>query len=113
MTDKELRQFKNGLNQIRETVGSETIKKLDTICDCIDMINSILAYSIDYKKDANELLDKELNSWHSYLSKYVEKLGKDIVLNLIKGQQSSIKEIKKCVYTDYEGVTYNSIIWAE
>lgn len=76
---------------------------------CRSMINSILAYGFD--RDAEYVLSREENSYHNYLKDYIEKLGREKVLQFIKEQIDDIKEIRECVYTDNEGCTYNSIVW--
>lgn len=79
---------------------------------CIEMINSILAYNW-YGKTAEEIMQMEEQSYHNYLADYVELLGRDRVVTLIQGQIDSIDSVQRSVYTDGEGVTYNSIVWKE
>ena len=75
------------------------------------MINSILCYSIRWEKDAATVLRKERSRKYSYLSEYVDSLGEEKVIQLIQEQIDDIAYIKDSVYTDGEGLTYNSIIW--
>lgn len=81
---------------------------------CLRMINSIIAYHWYEGQTAKRLLDWELNDrHHSYLKKYVNKFGYDEVLALVQDQLEDIESIERNVFTDGEGVTYNSIIWKE
>lgn len=81
--------------------------------DCIDMINSILAYGCSGYKDAEVVLKYEEDSWHNYLADYVKNLGREKVIALIQGQIDSMIGVRYGVYTDGEGGTYNSIVWKE
>lgn len=78
---------------------------------CIDMINSILCYQCAGYEDAEKVLEHEEKSHYNYLAKYVELLGRERVIALIQEQINSIEKIHKDVYSDDEGVSYNSIIW--
>lgn len=80
---------------------------------CIDMINSILAYQCNGYTSGNAVLEHEEHSWHNYLAEYVQLLGRDRVVALIQGQIDDIVTVRSSVFTDDEGVTYNSIIWKE
>ena len=120
MTDFELSQAKRALaEQMRKTSienGKPTPeqKRQYEKYLCISMINSVIAYDWYEGQTAKELLDWELNDrYHSYLEEYVNKLGYDEVLALIQGQLDDIKSIDRDVFTDGEGVSYNSIIWKE
>lgn len=75
------------------------------------MINSILAYSLFTFKPENLNSEAEQALKNRYLKKYIESLGSNRVLELIKGQISAISSIKQGVYTDSDGLSYNSIIW--
>ena len=91
--------------------GSNGEEKLLTELECIRMINSIIAYGNfifepEYlNKDAEQVLSDH------YLQKYTESLGAERVLELIKGQFRAIASVDYEVYTDSEGLSYNSIIW--
>ena len=78
---------------------------------CINMTNSILCYTIRGEKDAATVLRKERSRKYSYLSEYVDSLGEAKVTQLIQNQIDDIAYIKDSVYTDEEGLTYNSIVW--
>ena len=120
MTDFELSQAKRQLSeQMRKTSienGKPTPeqKRQYEKYLCISMINSVIAYDWYEGQTAKELLDWELNDrYHSYLEEYVNKLGYDEVLALMQNQLDDIKSIERDVFTDGEGVSYNSIIWKE
>ena len=76
------------------------------------MIGSVLAYHWQNGQSAKELLDWELNNrYHSYLKEYVDKLGYDTILNLTQQEMDDIAYIKRAVFTDSDGLTYNSIVY--
>ena len=76
------------------------------------MIGSVLAYNWQNGQSAKELLDWELNNrCHSYLKEYVDKLGYDTILNLTQQEMDDIAYIKRAVFTDSDGLTYNSIVY--
>lgn len=79
---------------------------------CIGMINSILSYG-GLGLDAETVMKNQEESYHNYLAQYVNILGRKKVIELIQGQINSIKEIKRNVHTDSEGLSYNSIVWNE
>lgn len=79
---------------------------------CISMIDSIICYS-GFGKSAKQILEDEEKAYHNYLEKYVKELGREKVLELIQGQLDDIVDIKVGVYTDYEGCTYNSIVYRD
>ena len=81
--------------------------------NCIEMINSILAYNCSGMTDAEAVMQHEERSYHNRLADYVKELGRDKVVSLIQGQIDSIDYVKCGVHTDGEGLTYNSIVWKE
>ena len=120
MTDYELSQAKRQLSEqmwkSREENGKSTPEQRRQYEKflCISMINSVIAYDWYEGQTAKELLDWELNDrYHSYLEEYVNKLGYDEVLTLMQDQLNDIKSIERDVFTDDEGVSYNSIIWKD
>lgn len=78
---------------------------------CISMINSLLCYGHGREIDAKTVLQREQSHDHSYLAQYVDSLGEAKVIQLIQNQIDEIAYIKRSVYTDGEGLTYNSIVW--
>ena len=90
----------------------DDMKKREREFACIEMINSILAYSPKRSVyTAEEILEDDLNSHPSYLKDDVDVLGKERVVELIQGQMDDIEGVDTDVYTDGEGVSYNSIRW--
>lgn len=90
----------------------DDMKKREREFACIEMINSILAYLP--RRDtatAEEILEDDLGSSPSYLKDDVDVLGKERVVELIQGQMDDIEGVDTDVYTDGEGVSYNSIRW--
>lgn len=120
MTDFELSQAKRQLSeQMRKTSiengkpTHEQKRQYDKLL-CVGMINSVIAYDWYEGQSAKRLLDWELNDrYHSYLKEYVDKFGYDEVLALVQGQLDDIKSIERDVFTDDEGVSYNSITWKD
>lgn len=80
---------------------------------CIDMIHSILAYNWSKGQTAEQVMQMEERGYKNYLEDYVKLFGREHVVNLIEDQINDIDHIERCVFTDGEGVTYNSIIWKE
>lgn len=120
MTDYELSQAKRQLSEQMKKTSIERGKPTPEQRRqyekflCISMINSVIAYDWYEGQTAKELLDWELNDrYHSYLEEYVEKFGYDTVLALVQGQLDDIVSIERDVFTDGEGVSYNSITWKE
>jgi hypothetical protein len=87
----------------------EEYRLLDRELSCISMIDSILCYNCRGWQDAERVLAYEESSYHNYLADYVELFGRDKVIELIQGQIDSIESVTVGVYTDNEGLTYNSI----
>lgn len=123
MTDKQLEFVKKQLKEEMNSLGYGWINGTyhkppkeyflrDRELWCIEMINSILAYNW-FHQTAEEVMQMEERSHHNYLAEYVEMFGRDKVVALIQGQMDSIAGVKTNVFTDGEGVTYNSIVWKE
>lgn len=123
MTDKQLEQANNELrdemnaqgfgwingNYIKPPVEYQMMQKR---LSCISMINSILAYDW-FGQSAEEIMDHEERAYHNYLADYVKLFGRANVVALIQEQMSDIKDIKRNVSTDSEGLSYNAIIWID
>ena len=124
MTDKQLDQAKKELKEEMNAHGYGWINGSyvqptkeyylrDRELWCIEMINSILAYNGAGMTDAEAVMQMEERAYHNYLADYVELFGRDKVVALIQGQIDSMSHVKAGVFTDNEGVTYNSIIWKD
>lgn len=122
MQNIKYKAYESKLNaEIRErrAKGENPFKDEDFVrryayCNAWGMVSSILAY--DWNKNdsetAKQLLDWELNvRCHSYLKEYVDKLGYGTILNLIQQEMDDIDHIEIAVFTDSDGLTYNSIVY--
>ena len=122
MDNTKLEQYENKLYaemRERKAKGEDPFKDADfrrryEYKNAWGMVSSILAY--DWNKNdgetAKQLLDWELNDrYHSYLEEYVKLLGYDTILNLIQQEMDAIDHIDQAVFTDSDGLTYNSIIY--
>ena len=114
MNDKQFEQAKKQLREDMRAIGCGWINGnyikppkeyalREEELSCVNMINSILCYSIRGEKDAAAVLWKERSRKYS--------LGEEKVIQLIQEQIDDIAYIKDSVYTDGEGLTYNSIVW--
>lgn len=107
MTDKELQKLKDSLpkweNGKAPTFTAEQ-EELDKKIWCIEMINSILIYN-----GKNDIMK------NPYLKKHIDELGYKVVEELVKEQIKDVEKAKilRNVHVDYEGVSYNSIVWAD
>ena len=74
---------------------------------CIDMLHSILTY--DSYATLEDLMKDE------YLKSYIKELGYDKVAELAAGEMEEFKNasINQGVYTDDEGLTYNSVTFKD
>lgn len=124
MNDRQFEEKKRELREEMRAIGCGWIngdyvkppkeyQLRDRELSCISMINSILAYQGRGMTNAEDVLQMEERSYHNYLADYVELFGRDKVIALIQEQIDSIYRVDTCVYTDGEGVSYNSIIWKE
>ncbi len=107
MTDKQLKKLKGTLPKWQNgkpPVYTYEQKMLREKIFCIDMINSILVY--DGSKDI-------LNN--IYLKDHIDTLGLKTVAELVIEQVEDLSKatILRGVHTDNEGLSYNSIIWAD
>jgi hypothetical protein len=127
MTDKQISAIKHRLNEkyygdephLPEYLKQPWSKEdeiLEEELSCREMINSILVYG--------ESADENSRSFEQYLRPYFEKvrgsfrdgiLTKGRVLQLIEEQKYDISRarINQNVHTDSEGLSYNSITWAD
>ena len=126
MTDKQIQAAKDRLNE--KQYGDESHlpcnlkqpwtkkdKQLERELSCREMINSCLIYGNDpFRK-----IDKWWYGYgyceRSYMSDYEDELGEERVKQLYEEQKFDISQatIHHGVYTDSEGLTYNSITWAD
>lgn len=120
MDNKKFEQYENKLYaemRERKAKGENPFKDADfkrryDYKSAWEMIGSILAYDWKKGQSAKELLDWELNDrYHSYLKEYVEEFGYDTILNLVQQDMDDIDHINKAVFTDDDGLTYNSVVY--
>lgn len=120
MTQIELDNLKRELRGIREA-GSKTadeIKMLHEKIFCIEMINSIIAYSPVCRNGAKDVTGEllvrcEEQKRYNYLAEYIKVLGRETVARLAEEQLADIDCVKSDVFVDDEGLSYNSIVWKE
>lgn len=119
MTDTELEREKQKLRDSGGSMwkGTEEQRRQGTKLWCIEMINSIIAYTYCYGFPAGftgeDFLKAEEKRHYNYLEKYVEKLGRFEVSKLIEEQMNDVSKIQRGVFTDNEGCSYNSIVWKQ
>lgn len=107
MTQKQIDKLREMLPKWKDCIPpifTPEEKQLNLELDCRDMINSILCYH-----GQNRIME------NIYLNNYIDKLGYDCVLRLCNEQIQDFNKaiVKTNVHTDYEGCSYNSIIWAD
>jgi hypothetical protein len=126
MTDKQINKIKDELNfkyygnearlprNLKQEITEEdkrTFKELS----CRDMINSCLIYGSDPFRKINKWWYGHGYCERSYMSDYEDELGEERVKQLYEEQLADIKKarINYNVHTDNEGLSYNSITWAD
>ena len=107
MTDRQIKQAREQLpkrTQVTWANWTDEEKQIDRELSCREMINSILCY------DGKEEI---LKDW--YLKKYIDELGLETVQRLCDEQVADFENaiVKRNVFTDSEGINYNSVIWAD
>lgn len=115
MTQKEIdreRKKLPGLSRTPWNEWPEDFKKLYNELSCREMINSCLCYGsiADFwKEDEWRWGDK------SYAAPHVRNLGRERVEQLVAEQESDFAKatVHYGVFEDSEGLTYNSISWAD
>lgn len=126
MTDKQIQAVKDRLNE--KYYGDEPHlpcnlkqrwtkkdKQLDKELSCREMINSCLIYGDDPFRKIEKWWYGHGYCERSYMSDYEDELGKERVKQLYEEQKFDISQatIHRGVHTDSEGLTYNSITWAD
>ena len=108
MTEKEINEaYKPIRGKLYKDMTENEIKLYQEL-SCREMINAILCY------DGISGLYTD-NGYNEYLLKYLDKLGEKRLMELIYEQQGSFAAAKvyRNVYTDNEGISYNSIEWGD
>ena len=126
MTTKQLEQIKKDLNtkyygnkcylpeNLLMPITKED-KQTYAELDCIEMINSCLAYGSDPYRTINKWWYGHGYCERSYLSDHIDTLGEKRVKELYEMQKAEFEKatILRNVYTDSEGMTYNSVVFAD
>lgn len=99
MTRKQMEALEKMLPSWNER--NEEQRMLYEEISCREMINSCLIYGARFFE------------W--YANNYIKKLWEEKVKELYEDQLKDFKQaiVKPCVYTDWEGCTYNTITWAD
>lgn len=115
MTRKEIEEAKKKLPRmldVRYSDWTHEQKVLSEELDCRSMINSCLCYGGIHTF-------WEVCPWRyaekSYAEPFVKKLGIKRVKELVSEQETDFAKatVKHNVFTDGEGVSYNTIVWAD
>ena len=141
MTDKQIKAAKDRLPRLRDM--NEEQEREYAELSCREMINSILCYHGErglftengdlnrylYRKGSDHeyygIINSPYNEKEDKLDRYLEErwqkrssmfyVPRKRIIELVKEQQSDFAKavVKSGVYTDYEGCTYNSCVWAD
>lgn len=117
MIDVEIDALKREIREARANASksSDELKIMHEKIFCIEMINSIIAYSYQsgFPKGftGEEFIKNEEYKYHNYLADYIKSLGRQVVVQLIEAQMADVASVKSCVFIDDEGLSYNSIVW--
>lgn len=126
MTDKELHKLEDELNEkyygdkprfpdnLKMPISEEDKRRFEEI-RCIEMINSCLAYGDDPYKVHDKWWYGHGYCKRTYMSDYEDKLGVEAVKKLVEQQREEFSKatILKNTHTDSEGVSYNTVIFAD
>lgn len=110
MTEKQIETAKKALPGFLESMTRQQ-RRLYEELSCRNMINSCLIYgSARYN-----FYDPTTGEFGYYAKDYMKQLGKKTVLRLWNEEFEDFSRatVKHDVYTDAEGVTYNSCIWED
>lgn len=112
MTGKEIKQARNTLparTRVPWAEWTEEQKQLDRELFCREMINSLLIYH------GHDGIKQDNYFGNKYLSEYRDELGDETVDRLCAEQLKDFEKavVHKNVGTDGEGLSYNSIVWAD
>lgn len=113
MTQREIDAAKKTLpSRFEYKNWTEEQKKLDEELSCREMVNSCLCYG-----SIKDFWEECPWRWgdKSYAASHIRKLGMERVKEIVKEQEADFAKaiVRRNVFTDSEGVTYNSILWAD
>ena len=115
MTQKQMDAIKATLPRFNEPWTDEQ-KRLDSELWCREMINSCLVYHGErFGRNAFFGERTGYSNPHSYAHQYIKELGAERVNEIFEEQLADFRNavVFHCVFTDDEGLTYNSIKWAD
>ena len=109
MTDKQIEQAKNRLPGYKNRTDAQR-REFEELA-CREMINCCFVYG----EERYNFYDPATGKFGKYAQDYVNSLGAATVIRLYEEQQADFAKaiVKRGVYTDCEGCSYNSIIWAD
>ena len=119
MTRKEIEAMQRSLPPRLDWANwTEEQKKLDAELSCREMINSCLCYgtiSLCYGTMSHFWEEKTWGDGKPLADRYVAKLGVTRVREICKEQEEDFARavVLRNVYTDSDGLSYNSIVWAD
>ena len=116
MNSKEIKEIKNLMFDNKEWKNiNSSARKLYEEMNLREMIMSCLIYGDDIFTSV--CINACSKYYHRpYAEEYIDKLGYDRVMEIYNDQKEYFDtkcKVEKNVYTDYEGVTYNSLIEEE
>lgn len=103
MTRSEIKKLRKENPRFQKNIVlTEEQKKLHRELDCREMINSCLCYGDDFLKSR-------------YSKPYIQDIGKERVIEIYNEQKADFDKaiVLHDIYQDGEGVSYNSIKWAD
>lgn len=110
MTGKQIEAAKQTLPRLLEKHTPQQSRLREELA-CREMINSCLIYgSARY-----DFYDPTTKQFGQYAERYVKALGEETAVRLYNEQAEDFAKaiVRHGVYTDEEGCTYNSCIWAD
>ena len=110
MTKNQIEAAKKALPRMFKDMTPEQ-KTLSNELSCREMINSCLIYG----SATGNFYDPETRQFGQYGLSYVKALGEETVVRLFNEQCEDFSKayVVFGVYTDHEGCTYNSCVWAD
>lgn len=120
MTEKQIEKAIKFLHSNNGALSEEEKDLMSREISCRKMIISIMCYqgiNAPYNENTDKF-DRYLKPYAYQMSGEYERsrfIGKERVLELISEQQEDFRKakVKENVYTDDEGLSYNTIIWAD
>lgn len=108
MTRKEITEALKAMPPYYERTSEQ--QRIADELHCREMINSCLAYSQPWN-----FYDEKSKCFGMYAENYLQCLGEKRTLELFREQQEDFANatVYKDVYTDYEGVSYNNVVWGD